>query len=73
MTRIEERKLKKEAKRNKIIKYCTVYGTLFVVVSVAAFGYFVNKENDKIKKFILNYDKTKTVYSLQKDFKGGNL
>lgn len=44
----------------------------FIVVASVVYGLAMEYQNEKLRKLILNYDKTKEVYSLQQDFKGGN-
>ena len=46
-------------------------GTLFLIGTLFSYVYFMNKENDRIRDFIKNYDKERKVYYLQKDLFGG--
>lgn len=72
MSRIKIKEIKKRETRNKFIKTTGIYVTLFIMISIATFACFINNENKKVCNFILTYDKNKTVYNLQQDFKGGN-
>lgn len=72
MTRIEAAKIKKRESRIKMAKIIGAYAILFISAFSISTAYLINKENNKIRELILNYDKTKDVYSLQQDFKGGN-
>ena len=46
-------------------------GILFVIGTLFSYAYFMDKENDRIRDFIKNYDKERKVYYLQKDLFGG--
>ena len=46
-------------------------GTLFLIGTLFSYAYFMDKENDRIRDFIKNYDKERKVYYLQKDLFGG--
>lgn len=72
MTRVEASKIKKTEKIIKMAKIIGAYVMLFISAFSISTAYLVNKENNKIRELILNYDKTKDVYNLQQDFKGGN-
>lgn len=44
----------------------------FIVVASVVYAIAMEHQNEKLRDLILNYDKTKEVYNLQQDFKGGN-
>lgn len=44
----------------------------FIVVASVVYAIATEHQNEKLRNLILNYDKTKEVYNLQQDFKGGN-
>ena len=69
MKRIE--KYKNERNKSYWISVTIVLGIL-VAFSVIT-SILILKENNQVRDFILNYDKTKQVYNLQQDFLGGNL
>ena len=46
-------------------------GTLFLIGTLFSYVYFMNKENDRIRYFIKNYDKEIKVFYIQKDLFGG--
>ena len=71
MKRIE--KYKNERKKSYWISVTIVLGILFVVAFNVTTSILILKENNQVRDFILNYDKTKQVYNLQQDFLGGNL
>ena len=71
MKRIE--KYKNERNKSYWISVTIVLGILFVVAFSVTTSIFILKENNQVRDFILNYDKTKQVYNLQQDFLGGNL
>ena len=71
MKRIE--KYKNERNKSYWISVTIVLGVLFVVAFNVTTSILILKENNQVRDFILNYDKTKQVYNLQQDFLGGNL
>jgi flagellar basal body-associated protein FliL len=71
MKRIE--KYKNERNKSYWISVTIVLGILFVVAFSVTTSILILKENNQVRDFILNYDKTKQVYNLQQDFLGGNL
>jgi flagellar basal body-associated protein FliL len=71
MKRIE--KYKNERNKSYWISVTIVLGILFVVAFNVTTSILILKENNQVRDFILNYDKTKQVYNLQQDFLGGNL
>jgi flagellar basal body-associated protein FliL len=71
MKRIE--KYKNERNKSYWISVAIVLGILFVVAFSVTTSILILKENNQVRDFILNYDKTKQVYNLQQDFLGGNL
>ena len=71
MKRIE--KYKNERNKSYWISVTIVLGILFVVAFNVTTSILILKENNQVRNFILNYDKTKQVYNLQQDFLGGNL
>ena len=71
MKRIE--KYKNERNKSYWISVTIVLGILFVVAFNVTTSILILKENNQVRDFILNYDKTKQVYNLHQDFLGGNL
>lgn len=68
-------RMKKYREKRKISYWANiaiVLTMLFIMTFCIVSTIVISKENDKIRKFILNYDKTKNVYNLQQDFLGGN-
>lgn len=61
----------KKRNKNKFYNIAIIYLGVFIFVAISSYAYFVHKENDRIKEFILNYDKSSKVYYLQKDLFGG--
>ena len=55
----------------KVQNLLIMVGSLFLVAVVFSYAYFTDKENDRIRDFIKNYDKERKVYYLQKDLFGG--
>ena len=68
-----KRMTKYEASRKatKVQNLLIMVGSLFLVAVVFSYAYFTDKENDRIRDFIKNYDKERKVYYLQKDLFGG--
>lgn len=71
MKRIE--KYKNERNKSYWISVTIALGALFVVAFSVTTSILILKENNQVRDFILNYDKTKQVYNLQQDFLGGDL
>lgn len=67
------KKYKNERNKSYWISVTIVLGILFVVAFNVTTSILILKENNQVRDFILNYDKTKQVYNLQQDFLGGNL
>ena len=65
-------KFEKERNKSKAISIAILCITIFIFVATASYAYFINKENNRIKNFIMNYDKSASVYYLQRDLFGGN-
>ena len=71
MKRIE--KYKNERNKSYWISVTIVLVILFLLAFNVTTSILILKENNQVRDFILNYDKTKQVYNLQQDFLGGNL
>lgn len=64
-------KFEKERNKSKAISIAMLCITIFIFVATASYAYFVNKENNRIREFIMNYDKSASVFYLQQDLFGG--
>lgn len=70
MSRVE--KFEKARTKENVIRTCIYCVTGTIILTILFYGIFMDIQNNKIKEFILNYDKTKEVWNLQQDIKGGN-
>ena len=61
-----------QRKITKIKNLITILLLIYIIAAPLAYGYFMNKENDRIIDFIKNYDSDKKVFYLKKDLLGGN-
>ena len=71
INKIESKKELKE-KTGTRISLKMLFIIEFIVVASVVFGLATEVQNRRLRNLILNYDKSKEVYSLQQDFKGGN-
>lgn len=61
-----------QRKITKIKNLITILLLIYIIAAPLAYGYFMDKENDRIIDFIKNYDSDKKVFYLKKDLLGGN-
>lgn len=61
-----------QRKITKVKNLITILLLIYIIAAPLAYGYFMDKENDRIIDFIKNYDSDKKVFYLKKDLLGGN-
>lgn len=70
MSRVE--KFEKARAKENTIRLCIYCVFSTIILTILFYGIFMDMQNNKLKNFILNYDKSKEVWNLQQDIKGGN-
>lgn len=66
-TRMENKREKRARVKIIIVRLLILY----VVATAFAYGYFMSKENDRLKEKIFNYDSESKVYYLKEEIKRG--
>lgn len=61
-----------QRKITKVKNLMTILLLVYIIAAPLAYGYFMDKENDRVVDFIKNYDSDKKVFYLKKDLLGGN-
>lgn len=72
MTRAKYLRQLRESKRKETIYLSIIVILIFTSTFGIAYGFFVSKENDRIKEKIKNYDSDLKVYYLKKDIEKGD-
>lgn len=70
MSRVE--KFEKNRAKEKVTRTCIYCVAGTIILTILFYGIFMDIQNSKLRDFILNYDKTKEVWNLQEDLRGGN-